>query len=63
MSLALSLLPDVDGLDGLIEASMPLFVLWLIALGTAVVVVILHDCIDRMRHRSPVEKLLRRRFG
>lgn len=63
MSLALSLFPDVDGLDGLIEASMPLFMLWLIALGAAVVLVILHNFTDRMRRRSPVEKLLRRRFG
>jgi hypothetical protein len=63
MPLALSLFPDVDGLDGLIDASMPLFalLLWALALGLAITVI--GQGVARIRSRSPVDKLLRRRFG
>lgn len=63
MSLAVSLFSDADGLDDLIEASMPMLMLWMCALAVAIVLVIGFNAIDRLRHRSPVEKLLRRRFG
>lgn len=63
MPLALTLFPDIDGLDGLIESTMPLFAFVLFALGAAIVGVLAHDCVDRIRHRSPVDKLLRRRPG
>lgn len=63
MQLALSLFPDVDGLDGLIESSMPVFALWLFALALVLAAIVISECVDRVRHRSPVDKLLRRRFG
>jgi hypothetical protein len=64
LSLALSLFPDnIDGLDSLIEQSMPLFALWLLALGFLLSGVVVHKCVVRFKERSPVEKILRRRFG
>lgn len=63
MYLALTLFPDVDGLDGLIEQSMPWFGLWLFALALVLAVIVTADCVDRFRRRSPVDRLLRRRFG
>lgn len=60
---ALSLFPDIDGLDGLIEQSMPYFGLWLFVLALLLIAVVVADCVNRFRRRSPVEKLLRRRFG
>lgn len=64
MPLAVSLFADegLDGLDGLIEATLPWFMLWLIALA---LVLALYASIVAVHHlrRSPVEKLLRRRFG
>jgi hypothetical protein len=62
MPLSISLF-DLDGLDGLIESSMPWFGLWLFALAFCLVLVVIGQCVSRLRHRSPVEKLLRRRFG
>jgi hypothetical protein len=63
MYLALALFPDVDGLDDLIEASMPWFTLWLIALALALIFIVVGQGVSRFRRRSPVERLLRRRFG
>lgn len=62
MPLALSLF-DIDGLDGLIESSMPAFALLLLALAIVIAAIVISQCVDRARHRSPVDKLLRRRFG
>lgn len=63
MPLALSLFPDVDRLDDLIEATMPLFTLWVFALAIVLAAYVIGDLAQRFRTRSPVEKLLRRRFG
>lgn len=63
MTLALTLFSDADGLDDLIEASMPGLMLWLVILALAIVVVLVLNLFDRFKPRSPVEKLLRRRFG
>jgi hypothetical protein len=64
MSLSLSLF-DLDGFDGLIEQSMPWFALWLIALAIGLAIVVTFRCVERVRHRSPVDRLLRqgKRFG
>lgn len=63
MWLALTLFPEVDGLDGLIEESMPWLGAWLFLLAIILVVMVIGSLIQRFRRRSPVEKLLRRRFG
>jgi hypothetical protein len=63
MQLAISLFPDIDGLDGLIESSMPVFAVLLFALALVLATLVVSDCLDRARHRSPVDRLLRRRFG
>lgn len=63
MQLSLTLFPELDGLDGLIEATMPAFAIWLFALAIVLSAIVIHQCVDRIRHRSPVDRLLRRRFG
>jgi hypothetical protein len=64
MSLSLSLF-DLDGFDGLIEQSMPWFALWLFAVAIGLAIVVAFRCLERVRHRSPVDRLLRqgRRVG
>lgn len=63
MQLALALFPDVDGLDGLIDESMPWFAAWLILLAISLLIMLAGKGIARLRRRSPVEQLLHRRFG
>jgi uncharacterized membrane protein len=63
MPLALALFPDVDRLEDLIEASTPWFGLWLIALAVVLIVLVIGQGVSRLRHRLPVDRLLRRRFG
>jgi len=64
MWLALTLFPEVDGLDGLIEESMPWLGAWLFLLMMILVLTVIGGAIVRYRERhSPVEKLLRKRFG
>lgn len=54
---------DLDGLDFLIEESMPVLAIWLVALAVSLATVVISEGVDRIKHRSPVDKLLRRRFG
>lgn len=63
MQLALALFPETDTLDLLIEQSMPWFTLWLFALALILVSLVIGQAIQRYRTRSPVEKMLRKRFG
>lgn len=63
MQLALMLFPDSDGLDGFLEASMPWFAAWLFLLALALVIILIGNAVVRLRPRSPVEQLLRRRFS
>lgn len=58
MPLALALFPDHDGL---IEASMPWFGLWLFALAAGLVVLVVCQGVSHCRRHSPVEQLLRNR--
>lgn len=63
MSLALTLFPEVDTIDVLIEESMPWLLAWLVLLAVALGVVTIGNAVARFRGRSPVEKLVRGRFG
>lgn len=63
MNLALALFPDIDGLDGLIEQSMPWFIAWLVTLALLLIGLTAFQLVQHFRLRSPVEKLLRKRFG
>jgi len=54
---------DFDRLDELIDAAMPGLALWVFALAFCLILYVLIECVGRFRRRSPVEKLLRRRFG
>lgn len=60
MSLAVSLFPD---LDGLISESETVLCIYLAVLAIVVVFVVVGACVERFKARSPVEKILRRRFG
>lgn len=62
MWLAISLF-DLDGLDFLVEETTPWLGLALFALAIVLAIVVVRNCADRIVHRSPVDKLLRRRFG
>jgi uncharacterized membrane protein YeiB len=55
--------PDPDLVEILIEESMPWFMAWCFALALVLVAYALGALVLRVRARSPVEKLLRRRFG
>ena len=63
MPILLTLFTDVDVVDDIIEQTMPYFALWIAALALILVGFVTFDLIQRFRPRSPVEKLLRRRFG
>ena len=63
MPIFLTLFTDVDVVDDLIEQTMPYFALWIAALALILVGFVAFDLVQRFRPRSPVEKLLRRRFG
>lgn len=63
MPLALSLLPELDGLDFLIEESMPWLIAWCLVLALIAAFAVVLLIIDSFMRRAPVEKMLRRRFG
>lgn len=60
MSLALSLFPDLDGLDGLISESETVLSVYLATLAILLAFVVVAECIAWFKRRSPVEKMLRR---
>jgi hypothetical protein len=62
LDLELSLFPDLDGLDGLISDSIPWLQLWAVVLVAALFLIMVRAGLAHLR-RSPVEKILRRRFG
>jgi hypothetical protein len=61
MPLSISLFPDIDGLDRLISDSETVLQAWLGALAILLAMVVIFECVERWR-RSPIEKLLKRRF-
>lgn len=61
MPLSISLF-DFDGLDGLIDPEGILVLLvWIITLAFMLVFTVVGECVDRLKRRSPVEKLVRKR--
>lgn len=60
MQLALALFPETEGLDGLIEESMPWLMAWLVLAALFLSAVVVAHAATTIRSRSPVEKLLRR---
>lgn len=67
MQLALALFPATDGLDGLIEQSMPWLLIGLVLIGLVLTALFLSGVIvlraaALFRRRSPVERILRRGF-
>lgn len=58
MSLALSILPE-----DLISESETVLAIYLASLAILLTFLVAFQCVERFRRRSPVEKLLRRRFG
>lgn len=61
MGLALAF--DLDGLDGLITDSELVLSVYLMTLSIVIGFVVAFECVERLKRRSPVEKLLRKRFG
>lgn len=61
MPLAISLFPDLDGLEDLIGDSELALQMYLASLAILLALVVGHWAVDRFRQRSPVEKMLRRR--
>jgi len=61
MSLAISLFPDLTGIEDLIGDSETGLQVSLASLAILLAVLIAHAVIDRLRQRSPVEKLIKRR--
>jgi hypothetical protein len=58
MPLSISLFPD---LDGLIDVSGQGLHAYLAALAIVLALLIAHAVVDRLKQRSPVEKLIKRR--
>lgn len=64
MQFILSLLPDPDTITMLVEESMPWFMAWCFLLCVVLAVMVIGSVIGKVRQRSPVEKLVKRRgFG
>lgn len=57
------LFPDLDGLDGLIAESELFLQAYLWSLVVLVGLVVIGQCVSYFKRRSPVEQMLRRRFG
>lgn len=57
------LFPDIDNLDRVMAQAETVLAVWIAALAILLAFVVIGDCIQRFKKRSPVEKLLRRRFG
>jgi hypothetical protein len=60
--LAISRVPDLETIDGLIEASTTVLTLYGGVLALMLVFIAIGECIERKR-RSPVERMIRRRRG
>lgn len=61
MPFAISLFPDLDGLDDLIGDSATGISMYLASIAILLAFLLAHAVIDRVKQRSPVEKLIRRR--
>lgn len=60
--LSLSLFPDIDSLEGLIDETSTVLTVYVVTLAILLAVIVIGEVIAH-RRRSPVEKLLRRRLG
>ena len=63
MWLSISLFPDLDGLDGLIDQSEWVLQTWLWAMAFLLIFIVSRECALRFKRRSEVEKIIRRRLG
>ena len=63
MQKALTFFPETGTIEMLIEESMPWFMAWCFVLTIVLLAFITCELVSRLRRRSPVEKLLRKRFG
>lgn len=63
MPFARTLFPEPDLIEVLIEQSMPWFMAWCFGLALVLSIYVAILAGRRLRPRSPVEKLLRRRLG
>lgn len=63
MQAATTIFSQPDIIDILIEESMPWFMGWCFAIAVVVLAFLICDGIARLVRRSPVDRLLRRRFG
>jgi hypothetical protein len=61
MPLSISLFPDLDGLEDLIGDSETGLQVYLASLAIVLALLIAHAVVDRLRQRSPVEKLIKGR--
>jgi hypothetical protein len=63
MQTANTIFSQPDIIEILIEESMPWFMGWCFAITIVLFAFLICDGVSRMVRRSPVDKLLRRRFG
>lgn len=61
MPLSISLFPDLDGIEDLIGDSETGLQMYLASLAILLAFLIAHAVIDRLKQRSPVEKLIKGR--
>lgn len=61
--LATSIFSALDIPDDLISETEVVLAIYVAALAIVLVFVVAFHCIERFKRRSPVEKILRRRFG
>jgi len=62
MWLSISLFPDLDGLDGVISESETVLETFLMTLAILVAFVVIGRCVERVKRRVKVEKVVRRRL-
>lgn len=62
MPLAIQLFPDLDGLDGLVSDSETMLMIYLCTAAGALCLAAIVNCAAAIRRRSPVERLMKRRF-
>lgn len=60
---AVCLIPALEDLDDLVCSSELMLAAGLWALAIMIVYVVVQMCVDRFSKRSPVEKLMKRKFG
>lgn len=61
MPLSISIFPDLDGLEDLLGDSATGISMYLASIAILLAFILAHAVIDRVKQRSPVERLIKRR--